>query len=81
MQQTTRNRSLRGAESSTPQQTPIRHLTQLDVARRWRLSPRTLERWRYLREGPPYLKIRGAVIYRLTDIEAFEMASLSKRAQ
>jgi len=50
----------------------ISHLTQTDLARRWRISPRTLERWRWLGQGPKYLKIGGRVVYRLEDIEAFE---------
>ena len=50
------------------------HLNQKELARRWRMSPRTLERWRWLREGPSYLKIGGKVIYRLTEVEAFEDA-------
>jgi hypothetical protein len=51
-----------------------KHLNQIDLARRWRVSERTLERWRWLREGPQYLKIGGRVVYRLDDIEAFELA-------
>lgn len=54
----------------------VRHLNQVDLARRWNVSPRTLERWRWLREGPQYLKIGGRVIYRLDDIEAYEAARL-----
>lgn len=53
-----------------------RHLNQVELSRRWSLSPRTLERWRWLRQGPPYLKIGGRVAYRLSDIEAFEAAQL-----
>jgi hypothetical protein len=49
-----------------------RHLTQLDLARRWRLSTRTLERWRWLRYGPAYLRLGKVVVYRLKDVEAFE---------
>ena len=49
------------------------HLTQTDLARRWRISPRTLERWRWLKQGPHYLKIGGRVVYRLEDVEAFEV--------
>ncbi len=49
-----------------------RHLTQLDLARRWRLSTRTLERWRWLRYGPAYLRLGKVVVYRLEDVEAFE---------
>ena len=51
----------------------VAHLTQWDVSRRWRLSPRTLERWRYLGIGLPYLKLGGRVLYRLADVEAFEV--------
>ena len=56
----------------TNQQPIIKHLNQIDLSRRWSLSPRTLERWRWLREGPEYLKIGGRVRYRLEDIEAYE---------
>jgi hypothetical protein len=57
----------------------ITHLNHIDLARRWRVSERTLERWRWLREGPQYLKIGGRVVYRLDDVEAFE-ASRSRNA-
>ena len=49
-----------------------RHLTQTDLARRWRLSPRTLERWRWLEQGPAYLKVGNHVVYRIEDVEAYE---------
>jgi len=51
-----------------------RHLNQNDLARRWCLSPRTLERWRWLGQGPRFLKIGGRVAYRVEDVEAFESA-------
>jgi hypothetical protein len=54
----------------------LKHLTQKELARRWCLSPRTLERWRWLSQGPVFLKIGGRVAYRLIDIEAFEQAQL-----
>jgi hypothetical protein len=53
---------------------PSHHLNQIELARRWRISPRTLERWRWLRIGPRYIKIGGRVVYRLEDIEIFETA-------
>ena len=53
-------------------QATVKHLNQIELSRRWSLSPRTLERWRWLREGPVYLKIGGRVVYRLEDIEAYE---------
>ena len=57
---------------ATLQEEQVRHLNQVQLARRWSLSPRTLERWRWLGQGPLYLKIGGRCIYRLDDIEAFE---------
>jgi hypothetical protein len=60
------------AEPTRPPAEAVRHLTQLDLARRWRVSPRTLERWRWLGQGPAYLKLGAAVAYRLEDVEAFE---------
>ncbi len=56
---------------------PIKHLHQVDLARRWKLSPRTLERWRWLGCGPAYLKVGGRVLYRLEDVEAYEAASIN----
>jgi hypothetical protein len=51
---------------------PILHLNQAQLARRWSLSPRTLERWRWQDQGPVYLKVGGRVVYRLEDVERFE---------
>jgi hypothetical protein len=51
---------------------PVQHLHQAELARRWRISPRTLERWRWLGRGPGYLKLGGRVVYRVVDVEAFE---------
>ena len=56
----------------------IKHLNQVELSRRWSLSPRTLERWRWLRQGPDYLKIMGRVVYRLEDIERFEIEVLRR---
>jgi len=51
---------------------PVRHLNQIELSRRWNVSPRTLERWRWIGEGPRFLKIGGRVVYRLSDIEDYE---------
>jgi hypothetical protein len=47
-------------------------LQQCELADRWRVSPRTLERWRWRKTGPAYTKIGGRVVYALTDVEAYE---------
>ena len=52
------------------------HFSQRDLARRWGISPRSLERWRWLGRGPKFLKIGGRVAYRLVDIEAYEAEQL-----
>jgi len=49
-----------------------RHLNQKQLAERWGISPKTLERWRWLGQGPKFLKLGGRIAYRLEDIEAFE---------
>ncbi len=59
---------------------PIVHINQVQLARRWSLSPRTLERWRWRDQGPAYLKVGGRVLYRLEDIEAFERDSVRQPA-
>lgn len=60
-----------GRIAKDPAMAPIR-LNQIELARRWKISPRTLERWRWLRQGPRYLKIGGRVVYRIEDVERFE---------
>jgi hypothetical protein len=52
------------------------NLDQNQLACRWRMSPRTLEQWRWQGKGPKYLKIGAKVIYRLEDVESFESESL-----
>jgi len=54
----------------------VRHLHQNQLAMRWGISPRTLERWRWLGQGPTFLKLGGTVAYRVEDIEAFEAKQL-----
>lgn len=50
------------------------HLLTEEVARRWKVSPRTLERWRYVGIGPKYRRVGGRVIYALDEIESYEKA-------
>lgn len=49
-----------------------KHLNQIDLAARWNISHRTLERWRWTGEGPRFVKLGGRVVYRLEDVEAYE---------
>ena len=49
-----------------------KHLNQIDLAARWNISHRTLERWRWTGEGPRFVKLGGRVVYRLEDVEGYE---------
>ena len=56
-------------------------LDQVQLARRWKLSPRTLERWRWIGEGPCYTKLGKRVVYRVIDIERFEESGFRQTLQ
>ncbi|MEO9468747.1 helix-turn-helix domain-containing protein [Parasphingorhabdus sp.] len=45
---------------------------QAELAERWRISQKTLERWRYEGKKPSFVKIHGRVLYRSDDILEFE---------
>jgi Helix-turn-helix domain len=54
-----------------------RHLNQRELAERLNISPRTLERWRWIGEGPLFLKLGGGrIVYRVQDIERYEAEQL-----
>lgn len=61
----------KGEQTSNP--STQRHLTQVDLASRSRLSPPILGLWRWLKGSPQFLKDGGKVCYR---VEAFEAAPL-----
>ena len=47
-------------------------LTEADLASRWAMSPKTLQRWRMEGRGPNYLKLGKRVSYPLNAVIAFE---------
>lgn len=47
-------------------------LTQRELEARWKLSGRTLERWRAEDHGPPWVIIGGSIRYLFSEIEEFE---------
>jgi hypothetical protein len=47
-------------------------LTAAELALRWRMTTRTLERWRVGRYGPAWHVIGGRVLYLLADVAAYE---------
>ena len=54
----------------------IQHINQRELATRWGMSERTLERWRCIGWGPCFIKLGGRIIYRVEDIEAYEMNNM-----
>ena len=61
------------------------NFSENELADRWGVSPKTLQRWRTEGRGPKYLKLSKRVIYPLEEIQTFESnalyASTSERAQ
>ncbi|MDD3182646.1 MAG: helix-turn-helix domain-containing protein [Alphaproteobacteria bacterium] len=53
-----------------------RHINVFQLAKRWGMSPKTLDRWRWQGIGPKFLKIGSKVVYRLSDIEEYEVNNL-----
>lgn len=58
------------------QSTPKTRLDSKELAVRWRMSHRTLDRGRWQGKGPRFVKIGGKVVYRLEDIESYEETNL-----
>ncbi len=54
-------------------------LTGRELAERWRLSTKALDRWRNTGDGPPYLKLGRAVRYRMEDIIEFEQQAVIRK--
>lgn len=54
----------------------MKYLNQTDLARRWGISPRTLERWRNLGRGPRFCKIGSRCVYPLPEVESYEALRL-----
>ena len=53
-------------------------LTRAELAERWRISDRTLDRWRTGARGPAWLKLNGRMLYRTEDVLEFERARLRR---
>ncbi|GHC61924.1 helix-turn-helix transcriptional regulator [Neogemmobacter tilapiae] len=47
-------------------------LLERELAARWKMSARTLQRWRAQGWGPSFIRIGGAIRYTLADVEDYE---------
>ncbi|MGE0805086.1 MAG: helix-turn-helix transcriptional regulator [Burkholderiaceae bacterium] len=54
-------------------------LSPRDLAARWGLSEKTLERWRSLGAGPSYIRLGGRVRYRRDDVLKHESRHVHRR--
>lgn len=48
--------------------------TETELARRWNVSIKTLQRWRSEERGPPYIKLSKAIRYPVDEIVTYEQA-------
>lgn len=60
---------------TAPLSEEVRHLNQIQLAHRWQLSPRTLERWRSKGIGPKWFKVGSRVLYRIEDVVQHEQST------
>ncbi|MCL1630136.1 helix-turn-helix domain-containing protein [Roseibaca sp. V10] len=56
------------------------YLTQRDLAARFRLSVRTIERWRADDYGPAWITIGRSIRYSVSDVLAWEAGQRSARS-
>ena len=73
--------SNRGAPGLTAMPAPMapherRVLSETELAHRWGVSPKTLQRWRTEGRGPQYLKLSKRVTYPLDAITEYERCAL-----
>lgn len=48
--------------------------TETELARRWSISIKTLQRWRSEERGPPFIKLSKAIRYPVDEIIVYEQA-------
>lgn len=77
LQTTTANRSA-SALGAMPAPAPHerRVLSETELAQRWGVSPKTLQRWRTEGRGPKYLKLSKRVTYPLEAVTEYERCAL-----
>lgn len=78
LQTSSPNRSASGMAAMSAQAAPHerRVLSETELAQRWGVSPKTLQRWRSEGRGPRYLKLSKRVTYPLDAITEYEHRAL-----
>lgn len=62
----------------TGPRTRAEHFSRAELAERWRITTRTLDRWRVAETGPAWMRLNGRIRYRVADVLAFERARLRR---
>lgn len=62
----------RGNSNHLPDRISPAFLRERELAARWSMSQRTLQRWRAEGYGPAWVCIGGAIRYRFEEVMAFE---------
>ncbi len=50
-------------------------IPEKSLARKWGISHKTLQRWRWLKMGPAYIKIGGRIRYSADSIKDYETSN------
>ena len=63
-----------GRHPGWPQQvdTPRIAMDETELATRWKLSVKTVRRWRQIDLGPVFCKLGSRVVYLVSEVEAYE---------
>ena len=51
-------------------------INEVELAERWNLSPKTLQRWRSEGRGPRFMKMSKRVVYPMDEVLDFESQAL-----
>jgi hypothetical protein len=66
------HRRIGGSRVTRPPEVTPEVFDENELALRWRLSVKTLRRWRQNHQGPVFCKLGSRVRYQIAAIEAFE---------
>lgn len=64
------------SDNRAPMSDGVAFLRERDLAKRWQVSRRTLQRWRAEGSGPRFIHIGGGVRYRFSDVADYEQRML-----
>jgi hypothetical protein len=75
---TIRKDSMRGTDRDNSSQINANSIfiTEKQLADRWNISVKAIQRWRVVGQGPKWMKFGSAVRYPLAEVEKVEAASI-----